>query len=220
MRRPNNPLALGSAVQYLLIINLAVYAVQVWFNIQTAASMGRPIGLSIMGTWFELTFGLRPIDVLRGEVWQPFTYMFLHGGIWHIGFNMLALWMFGQILERVWGMRRFFQYYLFCGVGAGLSVFLVALITGDGMLGITIGASGSVLGLLLAFGMLFPEQIIYLYFFPVKAKYAVIIFGALSLFFAVSGSLAGISHVGHLGGILFGLLFLKGRAWWLQLTQR
>jgi membrane associated rhomboid family serine protease len=232
MRRPSNPLALNSAVQYLLVVTLVVYALQIWFQVQA----GRFLGFNIGVGWFEKAFGLIPacltysgsgfnpflenLCLVGYQVWQPFTYMFLHGGLWHIGFNMLALWMFGNVLEHVWGMRRFLNYYLFCGIGAGVTVALVAFLTGDGLYGVTIGASGSILGLLLAFGMLFPNQIIYLYFFPVKAKYAVWIFGALSLYFAFSGALAGISHIGHLGGLLFGLIAMKGRGWWARLSRR
>jgi membrane associated rhomboid family serine protease len=139
--------------------------------------------------------------------------MFLHGGPWHIGFNMLALWMFGNILERVWGMKRFLKYYFFCGLGAGLLVTTLAFITGDGYYSTTIGASGAVLGLLAAFGILFPNNIIYMYFLPVKARYAVWIFGGLSLMFATTNLFAGISHWGHLGGILFGFIFLYWRTW-------
>jgi len=226
MRRLSNPLAMGSAVQYLLSANLAVFAVLYWFQLQNVDAYA----------WLIRTFGLIPACITYAgsglnpwveqqclyayQIWQPFTYMFLHGGIWHVGFNMLALWMFGTVLERVWGMKRFFQFYLFCGVGAGLTVALVAELTGSGVLVPTIGASGAVLGLLLAFGKLFPDNIIYLYFIPVKARYAVWIFGAFSLYFAVSGNFAGISHVGHLGGLLFGWIYMDGHRWWSRFTRR
>lgn len=213
MRNPLNPLVMNGAVQYLLVINLAVFALQFLLQIVDRNAY----------IWLLTTFGLVPSQTIEtGKLWQVFSYMFLHGGLFHLLFNMLALWMFGGVLERVWGMRRFLKFYLFCGVGAGITVVAVAWLSGDvrSLYGITIGASGAILGLLTAFGMLFPEQIIYLYFFPVKAKYAVVIFGALSLFFAFSGTFSGISHVGHLGGILFALIYLRGRLWWNRLTRR
>lgn len=225
MRRFSNPLVLGSAVQYLLIANLTIFAVQFWLQLQNVEAY----------RWLIKTFGLIPACLFHSgssanffvesqclyayQIWQPASYMFLHGSIWHVGFNMLALWMFGNVLEQVWGMRRFFQYYFFCGIGAGITVAIVASLTGAGLLSITIGASGSVLGLLLAFGLLFPNNIIYMYFIPMKAKYAVWIFGAFSIYFAVSGGFAGISHIGHLGGLLFGWIFMNGRAWLSRLQR-
>jgi len=238
MKNYGNPLALGSAVQYLLIANLVVFVIQVWFQFQAGNTNAL---FNIFPGWFESMFGLRPAcltyaggivtignqqGTLRNlcpsnfQLWQPVTYMFLHGGLWHIGFNMFALWMFGTMLERIWGMKRFLFFYFFCGIGAGLLVSIIALISqGQEMLIVTIGASGSVLGLLAAYGRLFPENIIYMYFMPIKAKYAVWIFGGFSLLFAVSGNFAGISHWGHLGGILFGIIAMDGRKWLAKLPR-
>jgi membrane associated rhomboid family serine protease len=147
--------------------------------------------------------------VMEGALWQVFTYQFLHGDIGHILFNMLALWMFGVTLEQTWGTKRFLQYYFVCAVGAGICVIL-----GEYLLGrpgaATIGASGAIYGLLLAFGVLFPEAIMLLFFvFPVKAKYAVAIYGAIAFLMSTSGSPSGVSHVAHLGGMIFGLIYLK-----------
>ena len=165
-----------------------------------------------------LWFGMRPIDVVVGlEVWQPFTYMFLHGGISHILFNMLALWMFGVELERMWGTAFFSRYYLVCGVGAALTTILVSLIPGsiggrlyDGVP--TVGASGAIYGLLLAYGMYFPDrQILMSFLFPVPAKYFVMIIGAVAFLSATGSGGDGVAHVTHLGGLAVGYLYLKGR---------
>ena len=130
----------------------------------------------------------------------------MHASIDHIFFNMFALWMFGYVLENYWGTRRFIFYYLFCGVGAGLLNMII-----PGM-GPTVGASGAVYGILLAFGMMFPEERIYLYFLlPIKAKWFVIGYAALELFEGVFRSMDGVAHFAHLGGMLFGLLLIL---WW------
>ena len=133
-------------------------------------------------------FMLVPNQVLHGAVWQLFTYLFLHSlaSPGHILFNMLGLWMFGAPIEETWGTRRFLQYYFLCGVGAGICVVAAALAFG-GASQPTIGASGAIYGLLLAFGMLFPEQeILVMFLFPIKAKYMVMIFGAIAFVVLVS----------------------------------
>lgn len=143
----------------------------------------------------------------KGMVWQVFTYMFLHGDYKHILFNMYAVFIFGITLEQVWGPKLFLKYYFFCGVGAGLSIFVINYLTGNVYVP-TIGASGAVFGLLVAFGLLFPESEILLFFIlPIKAKYFVLLYGMLELYLELSGSQDGISHIGHLGGIVFGLIF-------------
>ena len=150
--------------------------------------------------------GLAPAMVLKGAVWQLFTYMFLHGSLLHILFNMLALWMFGRDIEDVWGTRAFLKYYLICGVGAGVVTALV--LWGSPIP--TIGASGAVFGILLAFGMLWPDRIIYLWFFiPIRAKYMVILFGLLELVASFRFTADGIGHFTHLGGLAVGFLYLK-----------
>ena len=141
-------------------------------------------------------------------IWQLLTYGFLHGGIGHLFFNMFALYMFGLPIEQAWGTRRFVVYYLACIVGAGLVQLLTAAITG----GIypTIGASGGVFGLLLAFGMMYPNQRIMLLFppIPMKAKWFVIGYGLLTLYFGLTGTMSGVAHFAHLGGMLFGLALI------------
>jgi membrane associated rhomboid family serine protease len=138
--------------------------------------------------------------------------MFMHslGSQLHILLNMLALWMFGSAVEQTWGTRRFLQYYFICGIGAGVCVVLANLAFGD-MNQTVIGASGAIYGLLLAFGMLFPEQeILVLFLFPVKAKYMVMIVGAVVFFgsFQTSGP---VSNLAHLGGMLVGFIYIRSR---------
>jgi membrane associated rhomboid family serine protease len=158
--------------------------------------------------------GLRPADVLeKFWWWQPVTYMFLHAGVFHILFNMLVLWMFGVELERLWGTRFFTRYYFITGVGAGLVMLAISVLplgferTYEVM---TVGASGAMFGLLLAFGMYFPRREIYLYFlFPVQAKYFVMIVGAMALLATVADQGGGVAHAAHLGGLAVGYVYLK-----------
>ncbi len=139
------------------------------------------------------------------DFWQLFTYMFMHASFTHILFNMLALWMFGMELEHVWGSRKFFIYYLLCGFGGGLANLLVAPMFTS--VGPTVGASGAVYGVLLAFGMMFPERPIYIYFLlPIKAKYFVVMYMAFEIFSV--GSMDGVAHFAHLGGALVGFIYL------------
>lgn len=158
-------------------------------------------------------FGLTPQLVLTQLfVWQPFTYLFLHGGFWHVFFNMFALWMFGCELERTWGSGRFLRFFFVTGVGAGLlSVVFDPFSTIP-----TIGASGSIYGILMAFGMLFPDRFVYLWFlFPVKVKYFVAFLGAVAFISALSSPGSTVAHIAHLGGMVFAFLYLKG---WLSLS--
>ncbi len=140
--------------------------------------------------------------------WQLITYSFLHGGFAHLFFNMFALWMFGVPIERAWGSRRFGVYYFVCVAGAGLTQLLVVTLSGS--VYPTVGASGGVFGILLAFGMMFPNTPIYLYFlFPIKAKWLVIGYGLLELWAGVTGTQAGVANFAHLGGMLFGFLLIQ-----------
>jgi len=157
-------------------------------------------------------FGLTPRNVIgRGWVWQLGTYMFLHevSTLWHIGLNMLTLWMFGGDLERLWGGTGFLRYYLICGVGAGLTVLAIAHASGVP----TIGASGALFGILLAYGMQFPDRILLISFvLPVRARWFVLFMGLITLYYILAAPRAGISDLAHLGGLVFGWLYLK-RAW-------
>jgi membrane associated rhomboid family serine protease len=169
------------------------------------------ISYLVQGLTFYL--GLRPDAVFHHfALWQPLTYMFLHAGIWHILFNMLALWMFGVELERLWGTAFFVKFYFVTGVGAAVTTLLLSLVP----LGLvspastTVGASGAIFGLLLAYGLYFPRRPIYMYLlFPVPAKYFVMIVGAIALLLSVTGAGGGIANVAHLGGMLFGYGYLR-----------
>jgi membrane associated rhomboid family serine protease len=158
--------------------------------------------------------GLHPIFVTRYLwVWQIATYMFLHGGIFHIVFNMLALWMFGTELERTWGTRYFLKFYFVTGVGAGLLTVLFSLMpfafAEQLYRSNIIGASGAIYGLLLAYGLYFPDRPIYMYFvFPIPAKVFVAIIGAIAFFSSLSES-GGVANATHLGGLIVAYLYLK-----------
>src|SRR5215471_7114022 len=153
-------------------------------------------------------FALNKVISIR-LVWQLFTYLFLHGGVFHLVFNMLALWMFGSPLESDWGTRRFLRYYFICGVGAGLFDLALSLLLGGGRP--TIGASGAIYGVLLAFGVCYPEQTILMNFlFPIKAKYMVMIYAAIALYGSM-GVNSGVSNIAHLGGMVVGFVYLKSR---------
>jgi membrane associated rhomboid family serine protease len=157
----------------------------------------------------ERLFGLVPYDVTHHLfLWQLGSYLFLHGGFFHILFNMLALWMFGSELESLWGTRRFVRFYFITGVGAAICSTLVAP---NSTIPI-IGASGAVYGILAAYGILFPDRILLLYFvIPIKAKYFVLILGALAFWSSLSATGGGVAHIAHLGGMLFGWLYLRAQ---------
>src|SRR4030043_1181976 len=156
--------------------------------------------------WIDFYLGLTPLMVWKKYfLWQLFTYIFLHGGFSHILFNLLALYMFGGELENYWGSRKFLRYFLFCGFGAGICT---VFITPYQFIPV-IGASGAIYGILLAYGWLFPNRLIYLYFlFPIPAKYLVIIYGLLELYSSMEGTGGGIAHLTHLGGLFFGLIYM------------
>lgn len=166
-----------------------------------------------------INFGLWPAGVTNSPFapWQILTYGFLHGDFMHIAFNMFALWMFGRELELMMGARRFLTYYLTCVIGAAFVQLIVAKFTGA--VYPTIGASGGVFGILLAFGMAFPNRMIMLIFppIPMRAKYFVLLYGLLELYLGVSKSAPGVAHFAHLGGMLFGFLLLQ---YWNKTRRR
>ncbi len=188
-------------VRWLLIVNIGI-----WLLYFFTANSG-------LGVFFQ-HFGLVPAQVVHTfAVWQLFTYMFLHdpAGFGHILFNMLTLWMFGADLERTWGTRRFLKYYFLCGVGAGICVVIANYTPFGHPLTRTIGASGAIYGLLMAFGMLYPDTtVLFSFLFPMKAKYFVMIIGAIA-FISSFGANTGVSNVAHLGGMLFGYVYLKSQ---------
>ena len=203
----------------LLIINVLVYLAQLVFE--------------RYGVDLTNLFGLHFILASDFKIWQLVTYMFLHGGIFHLFFNMFSLWMFGRIIEQVFGPKRFLLFYFVCGVGAGLMQELFQfgqygvqglaayeMVSIDGYppmpkdmylnLWTTIGASGACYGVLLAFGMTFPNERIMLLIppIPMKAKWFVVVYGVIELFFGISGRMDGVAHFAHVGGMLWGFLLL------------
>jgi rhomboid family protein len=187
---------LTPGVKWLLIINTAIYLLMYLGG----SAVQRPANV-LLALWAEAA-------VRSGYIWQPFTYMFIHGGLTHILFNMLALWMFGSMLEQDWGTRRFLKYYFLCGIAAGICVLAVNVAIGD-WTSRTVGSSGAIFGLLVAFGVLYPNQTVLMNFlFPIKAKYMVMIYAAIELLLTL-GPNTGVSTVAHLGGMVFGYIYLK-----------
>ena len=158
-------------------------------------------------------FGVSAEDVIRGRIWQPVTYIFMHstGSIFHVALNMLFLWMFGTELERVWRQRAFLRYFLVCGIGGGLAATILGLFSDERT--VTIGASGAVFGLLIAYGIVFAERtILFMLIFPMKAKTMALIMFVILFFNTFGQSSDNISHIAHLGGAIAGFLYLK-RDW-------
>lgn len=187
---PINFRSLPPAIKALIVANCAVFLLSL-----------------IVGDQFFQLFGLVPQRVLVERwVWQPFTYLFVHGGFIHLLFNLFALWMFGMPVESQWGEREFLTYYFLCGIGAAAATVAV-----DPQSQVpVIGASGAVYGMLVAFAMLYPDSVIYLYFLiPVKAAHFAILFGAIEFFTAP----AGIARFTHLAGMVTGYLYI--RWWWV-----
>lgn len=185
-------------VKALLITNIAVYV------------------LVFLAPRLTIFLGLTPAAVFGSLwVWQPLTYMFVHRDLMHILFNMLALWMIGIDLERTWGTTKLVKYCLVTGIGAGVTTLLVSLLplalSGPVYYSVTIGFSGAVYGLLLAFALYFPNRP--MMFFPipipVPAKYFVLILGAIAFFSSIGASSSGVAHATHLGGLLVGWIYLS-----------
>jgi membrane associated rhomboid family serine protease len=208
------------AVKALLIVTIGIFVVQ-----YLADYVAMPGGGSAGGALIDW-FGLTPRDAVRGSLWQFATYLFLHAGFMHLLFNMLALWMFGVDLERRWGQQAFYRYYFVCGIGAGLTNVLVSLlpVASAGVMYVvpTVGNSGAVYGLLLAYAILFPNRIIYYFIFPIPVRVYVIIVGLLVLYEASRNAGGGIAHFAHLGGLIFGYLYLSlGRGGpWAEIKYR
>jgi membrane associated rhomboid family serine protease len=189
------PGPVSPAIKWIIIANIALFL----------ASVAYPPLIDVLG--------LRPEFVVeRGWIWQLATYMFLHGGVFHILFNMLGIWMFGTELERLWGTRFFVRFYAVTGIGAGLTVVTVCLLpfqaTAAEYQMWTVGASGALYGILMAFALHFPDRPILMFLlFPIPAKYFVMIIGAIAF---LSGPGGQVSNTAHLGGLLFGYLYLRG----------
>lgn len=215
--RPSGFSVLPTVVKNLVIINV------LFFLATIAAETVLRIDLSDY-------LGLHYIGASDFQPYQLVTYMFMHGSFGHLFFNMFALWMFGNTLERIWGPNRFLLFYFVCGIGAGLTQELVQYIqylttlqgydnvriAADHIIPMseylnmltTVGASGAVYGILLAFGMMFPNSTIYIYFaIPLKAKWFVLIYGIIELFAGFT-SVDNVAHFAHVGGMLFGLILI------------
>ncbi len=188
--RPGGFSLMPPAIKTLILINVAFFLLQIV----------SPLGGIVTG------YGaLWPLGSGNFEIWQPISYMFLHGGFMHIFFNMFALWMFGAEIENYWGTRQFTIYYFVCGVGAAIINMIATF--GDNIP--TVGASGAVFGILLAFGMMFPNRYIFLYFlFPIKAKYFIAGFAAIE-FFSTFNINSNVAHFAHLGGMVIGFIYIK-----------
>lgn len=189
------PGSVTPAVKFLLIINTAI------FIAQTLIGSSADYRLTVY-------FGLVPPLVLQEfYLWQLFTYQFLHGGLFHLLFNMLAVWMFGCDLERRWGSNFFLRYFFITVIGGGILNTLFV----PNQLGPSIGASAGVYGILLAYGLIYPNRIVYFYFlFPIKMKHFVWIIGAIALYSSITAGQSGIAHLAHLGGMVFGYVYLRG----------
>lgn len=152
-------------------------------------------------------FALNPITFVK-RPWQLVTYMFMHGGIGHLFFNMYTLFIFGSVLENVWGTKKFLTFYFVTGIGAALVHICVQYLTGS--FALTVGASGAIYGILMGYAMLYPDSRLTLIFPPVsmKAKWFVLIFAGIELLLGVTGTQAGVAHFAHLGGLVFAFVLL------------
>jgi rhomboid family protein len=185
-------------IKNLLIINGVVFLIQM-------LGQNVSVGDITLEQYIVKYFALIPIGY--GFLpWQLITYQFMHGGIMHIALNMFALWMFGIEIENIWGSKKFLLFYLMCGVAAGIAQLILPPLFNE-PLAATIGASGAIFGVLIAFGMMFPDRYIYIYFLlPVKAKYLIIGYVLLELYSIPQGG--NVAHLAHLGGALAGFIYL------------
>jgi membrane associated rhomboid family serine protease len=206
---PSNRLPAG--LKWLLLLNTGIFVLDYVLRASPASSFFR-------------NFALIPAQVVQTfALWQLVTYLFLHSGIMHILWNMLGLWMFGAPIERLWGTRKFLRFYFICGISAGLTVILLAYIFG-GIDTATIGSSGAIYGVLMAYALMFPDQtILFGFLIPMKSKYFVMIIGAIvflqSYTATVGGQPNGVAVVAHLGGLLAGYLLLRGGRLRAQVRQ-
>ena len=191
----NSNLFIPFGVKILIIINICVF-------ILAEISGQRNI--------FFTSFGIVPFQVWsNNHIWQLFTYLFVHGGVLHIFFNMFVLWMFGKDLEYSWGRNEFLFFYFMCGVGSGLITVLFSI---NSFVPI-VGASGAIYGLLVAYGYTYPNRMVYLYgLFPIRVKYMVLGLGIMATFAFIFSKQSNVSHVTHLAGMIIGYTFLK-RKW-------
>lgn len=190
-------MSIPPVVRVLLILNVVAYILDTMLAVT--------LGIQLKGLFAYFYVGSPYF-----QIWQPLTYMFMHGGFMHLFFNMFALWMFGRIMEQVWGSKKFLFYYLVCGLGA---VVVYTLAQTAGLIstrGCMLGASGAIYGVLLAFGMTFPNERLFIIPIPVpiKAKYLIGAYVLIELFEGISASGDDVAHFAHLGGMLVGLLLI------------
>lgn len=209
---------LTRAIKLLLIVNVAVFTLQLVVRL----ALGAAAEMALL-RWF----GLVPYAVTHGlRIWQPFTYLFLHGDLWHLLINLFVLWMFGTDLERTWGPRRFLNYFFLTGVGAGLlNVLMKSLVdwAGNGPALIpTIGASGAVYGILAGAAILYPHRQVVIFPFPVTLpmRVYVLVIGAIAFYGSLSSPGDTISHITHLGGMLVGYVYLRRGTFLYELQNR
>ena len=187
------------AIKILILVNIVVFFFR--YIAQSQIDLAQIFGLSSENIW--------PM------IWQPGTYMFVHGDFFHIFMNMFVLWMFGSEMESIWGRSEFLKYYFTTGIGSGLIWLLFNLGNPNAVL---IGASGAIYGVLLAYGLMFPNRKVLIYFlFPVKVKYFVIFLGGMAFISSMNSSGSNISHLTHLSGMVIGFIYLKSSWTWLRL---
>ncbi len=207
---PSNRFPVG--LKWLLIVNIGLFVFE--YILKTTSSV----------EFFRQNFYLMPAQVVQTfAVWQLVTYMFFHAGFGHILWNMLALWMFGVQLERLWGTARFLRFYFICGICAALTVIAAAYIFGGTDVR-TVGSSGAIYGILVAYGVMFPDQtILFGFLIPIKSKYFVLIIGGVvflqSFSATVGGQRGGVAVLAHLGGLVTGYLLLRGKTLQSQIRE-
>jgi len=197
----------NSGVNILLIINILVFVLLNWlFFANYTIYKFLFSNLSLIPQNILMT-----PEVEQFQVWQCLTYLFLHGSFMHLFFNMLGLWFLGRDLENIWGKNKFLKYYFIVGIGSGILTVLYNIqYVNSYDIRPVVGASGAIYGLLLAYGILFPNRLLYIYgIFPVKVKNAVIFSGLISFFYSITLTQSGTSHITHLSGLIIGLLYLK-----------
>ncbi len=201
-RSPLRPSLFTEAIKLIVSINFLI------FILQSLSGM-EDLLFSVFGIVPSRTFG-------KLMLWQPFTYLFFHGGIWHVLINMFVLWMFGSELEKYWGKREFLKFFFITGVGSGLVTILFSL----GSSIPVVGASGAIYGVLLAYGLLFPNRLVYLYFLiPIKVKYLVILIGTVTFFSSLNPEQSSVSHLTHLSGMVIGFIYLRSNINWSTINR-
>ena len=196
-QNPLSPSLFTDAIKFIISINFLIFILQY---------------LSGMEDELFTIFGIVPSKTF-GELmlWQPFTYLFFHGGIWHVLINMFVLWMFGSELEKFWGKKEFLRFFFITGIGSGLITILFSLSSTNPV----VGASGAIYGVLLAYGLLFPNRLVYLYFLiPIKVKYLVMLIGAIAFFSSLNPGNSNISHLTHLSGMVIAFIYLRSSINW------